>query len=101
MTDDYEKEQELPTITNDQGMTTMILNSLNFMCAGESPPMDHPHIYLTMGDKNFKHCLYCNTKFVYEPALQPEYTNPPNCFAGHITDINELMHEGYDKDNDV
>ena len=45
--------------------------------------------------------VYCNTKFVYEPALQPEYTNPPNCFAGHITDINELMDEGYNKDNDA
>ena len=86
---------------NDIGVPEIKIGTKGFVCIGAEPPMDHPHIYLTMGDKNFKHCLYCNTKFVYEPALQPEYTNPPNCFVGHITDINELMHEGYNKDDDA
>lgn len=72
MTDDYEKEQELPTITNDQGMTTMILDSLNFMCAGESPPMDHPHVFLTFGDLKEMNCPYCGTRFVYKPRMNKD-----------------------------
>ena len=54
---------------NDIGVPEIKIGTKGFVCIGAEPPMDHPHIYLTMGDKNFKHCLYCNTKFVYEPAL--------------------------------
>ena len=84
---------------NDIGAKEIKIGTKHFVCIGETPPMDHPHTYYTMGDENHKHCTYCYTKFVYEPALSPEYTNPPNCFAGYLDSINEQMREGYDKDN--
>lgn len=85
---------------NDIGVSEIKIGTKGFICIGCEPPNDHPHTYYTMGDGDYKHCTYCYTKFVYDPTLSPEYTNPPNCFAGYLNDINESMSEGYDKDKD-
>ena len=74
--------ENTPHYKNDIGVKTIKIGSKSFVCIGETEPMDHPHIYLTMGDDNYKVCLYCNTRYEYDPCLAPQYTNPPDCFAG-------------------
>tara|TARA_B100000989_G_scaffold100877_1_gene73708 strand:+ start:937 stop:1182 length:246 start_codon:yes stop_codon:yes gene_type:complete len=69
-----------PAYKNDIGAKEIKIGVKNFVCIGTTPPDDHPHIFLTMGDKDHKVCLYCNTKFVYDPTLSQHYTQPPECF---------------------
>jgi uncharacterized Zn-finger protein len=37
-----------------------------FMCIGESPPQDHPDVYINMGEANTILCLYCATRFRFD-----------------------------------
>ncbi len=69
-----------PAYKNDIGATEIKIGVKSFVCIGCEPPNDHPHIFLTMGDKDYKVCLYCNTKFIYDPTLSQHYTQPPECF---------------------
>ena len=71
-----------PIYKNDVGVKTIRIGVKNFMCMGETPPMDHPHIFITMGDKDSVNCLYCNTIFKYDSTLSFRYTQPPECYAG-------------------
>jgi len=32
-------------------------------CIGVSPPQDHPHIYINMGEADTILCPYCGTRF--------------------------------------
>lgn len=50
-----------------------------FKCAGVSPPLDHPHIYLEMGTGDTIVCPYCVTLFRYDPRLGPSEADPPDC----------------------
>jgi len=71
-----------PTYKNDIGVPVIKIGTKGFVCIGCEPPNDHPHIYLTMGDKDHKVCLYCNTRFEYDSTLSPQYTHPPECYVG-------------------
>tara|TARA_B100001121_G_C18263999_1_gene422995 strand:- start:125 stop:394 length:270 start_codon:yes stop_codon:yes gene_type:complete len=71
-----------PIYKNDIGVMEIRIGTKNFMCMGVSPPMDHPHVYLTMGDDGTKICPYCSTTFIYDDTLTFRYTNPPECYAG-------------------
>ena len=72
-----------PAYKNDIGATEIKIGVKSFVCIGCEPPNDHPHIFLTMGDKDHKVCLYCNTKFIYDPTLSQHYTQPPECFYNY------------------
>ena len=76
------------TYKNDIGVPIIKIGTKSFVCIGAESPMDHPHIYLTMGDKNYKVCLYCNTRYEYDSFLS-EYTKP-ELFCWAQTEINEL-----------
>ncbi len=69
--DDYVK------FKNDLGLTEIGIGVKEFKCIGVSPPDDHPHIYHNMGDQDFIHCLYCNTKYIFRLHLAPYETEPP------------------------
>ena len=71
-----------PIYKNDIGAPAITIGVKNFMCMGETPPMDHPWIFITMGDKDTVNCLYCNTIFKYDSTLSFRYTQPPECYAG-------------------
>ena len=49
-----------------------------FKCIGESPPQDHPHIYIDMGQKDTILCPYCGTRFRFDPRLTPLDAEPPD-----------------------
>jgi len=75
----------ISSFKNDIGVKEIQIGTKGFVCIGETPPMDHPHIYLTMGEENHKVCLYCNTKYVYNPALSIKESVPNTCYHGELT----------------
>ena len=64
---------------NDQGVPEIRIGVKEFKCAGVSPPLDHPHIYLEMGAEDTIVCPYCVTLFRYDPRLSPREADPPDC----------------------
>ena len=54
------------TYINDEGLESISIPVKEFMCAGESEPMDHPHVFLTMEPNDFILCPYCNTRYEYD-----------------------------------
>ena len=80
MNDGYVKFQ------NNQGVVEIGIGVKEFKCAGATPPQDHPHIYLSMGDDDSILCPYCATKYVYRGYLELHETDPPgNFFADEAT----------------
>ena len=41
-----------PKFKNDRGVPEICIGVKEFMCIGESPPQDHPHVYINMGEAN-------------------------------------------------
>lgn len=69
----------VPHFVNDIGVNRIEIGVKEFQCMGASPPQDHPHVYLDMGDANEIVCPYCSTLYVYNPALAPTESIPPGC----------------------
>ena len=65
---------------NDRGEPKIRVGVKEFMCVGATPPFDHPHEYLDMGDDAEKICPYCSTLYQYDPALSARQTEPD----GHL-----------------
>jgi uncharacterized Zn-finger protein len=70
----------VPHFHNDPGVRAIEVGTREFMCVGASPPFDHPHVYLDMGDATEIVCPYCSTLFRYRRDLGPLDTDPP----GHL-----------------
>jgi len=49
------------------------------MCVGATPPHDHPHVFLDMGDANEIICPYCSTLYRFDPKLDPHAARPSEC----------------------
>ena len=45
-----------------------------------SPPQDHPHVYINMGEADTILCPYCGTRFRFDPRLTPLDADPPDSF---------------------
>jgi uncharacterized Zn-finger protein len=39
-----------PKFRNDRGVPEICIGVREFECIGESPPQDHPHVYINMGE---------------------------------------------------
>ncbi len=70
----------VPHFQNDAGVPKIVVGVKEFMCIGATPPYDHPHVFLDMGDDGEKVCPYCSTLFQYGPSLHADETDPP----GHL-----------------
>lgn len=70
----------IPHFQNDAGVPSITIGVREFMCVGATPPYDHPHVFLDMGDDNEKICPYCSTLYTYEPGLGAAESRPP----GHL-----------------
>jgi uncharacterized Zn-finger protein len=44
---------------NDRGIPEICIGVREFECIGESPPQDHPHVYINMGEASTILCPYC------------------------------------------
>jgi uncharacterized Zn-finger protein len=69
----------VPHFHNDPGATSIEIGSKEFMCIGASPPFDHPHVFLDMGDDVEIICPYCSTLYKHDPALGPGEARPAEC----------------------
>ena len=73
-------DHAVPHFTNDAGVRSIAIGVKEFMCVGASPPLDHPHVFLDMGESDEKICPYCSTHYRYRADLGPTETDPP----GHL-----------------
>jgi uncharacterized Zn-finger protein len=64
---------------NDNGVPEIRIGVKQLKCIGASPPQDHPHIYLDIGSDDTILCPYCATLFRFDPHLDPDEANPPDC----------------------
>ncbi len=69
-----------PKFRNDRGVTEISIGVTEFECIGESPPRDHPHIYINLGQTDTILCPYCGTRFRFNPRLTPLDADPPDSF---------------------
>jgi len=72
-------ETVVPHFHNTPGVPVIEIGAREFMCVGETPPFDHPHVFLDMGDANEIICPYCSTLFRYDRTLDPHSARPPEC----------------------
>jgi uncharacterized Zn-finger protein len=52
----------VPHFMNDVGVDRIKIGVKEFQCMGATPPQDHPHVYLDMGDEKQIVCPYCSTR---------------------------------------
>lgn len=69
----------VPHFQNDAGAEKIRIGVREFKCTGATPPHDHPHVYLDMGDEDQIVCPYCSTVFIHDAALDPRASEPPDC----------------------
>jgi uncharacterized Zn-finger protein len=72
-------EHVVPHFHNDPGVPVIEIGAKEFMCVGETPPFDHPHVFLDMGDDNEIICPYCSTLFRFDASLNSHAARPPEC----------------------
>jgi uncharacterized Zn-finger protein len=76
---DLMTETIVPHFHNTPGVGVIEIGAREFMCVGELPPFDHPHVYLDMGDANEIICPYCSTLFRHDPSVASNAARPPEC----------------------
>ena len=69
----------VPHFHNTLGVPVIEVGAREFMCIGEEPPFDHPHVFLDMGESSEIICPYCSTLFSHDPSLDPGAARPPQC----------------------
>ena len=67
-----------PKFRNDAGVAEICIGVREFKCIGVSPPRDHPHVYINMGEADSVLCPYCATRFRFDPRLTPLEADPPD-----------------------
>lgn len=67
---------------NDRAVPEIRIGVKEFNCIGVSPPLDHPHVYLNMGEGETILCPYCATLFRFNPSLGSSEADPPECYFG-------------------
>jgi len=65
-----------PKFRNDRAVAEIRIGVREFNCIGVSPPQDHPHVYINMGDQDRILCLYCATRYRFDPRLAPFEADP-------------------------
>jgi uncharacterized Zn-finger protein len=72
-------ENVVPHVHNAPGVPVIEIGAHEFMCVGDRPPFDHPHVYLDMGDATEIICPYCSTLYRHDPSLDPHVARPAEC----------------------
>ncbi|HEX9904223.1 MAG TPA: zinc-finger domain-containing protein [Propylenella sp.] len=67
----------VPHFHNNDGVDAIRIGAREFMCIGALPPLDHPHIFIDMGDDDEAICPYCSTVFRFDGTLAPTQSIPP------------------------
>ena len=69
-----------PKFQNDLAVPEIRIGMREFNCIGASPPHDHPHVYINMGDRDTILCPYCATRYRYDARLGPFDAVPQESF---------------------
>lgn len=69
----------IPHFHNTAGVPVIEVGAKEFMCVGEKPPFDHPHVFIDMGEETEIVCPYCSTLFRFNPRLNPHAALPAEC----------------------
>ena len=77
-------ETAVPHFQNDSGVHRIDIGVKEFMCEGASPPFDHPHVFLDMGEGNEMVCPYCSTLYRHRADLAATDTDPPGHLVGYL-----------------
>src|SRR5215510_7296739 len=72
-------ENIVPHFHNTPGVPVIEIGAKEFQCVGATPPFDHPHVFLDMGDADEIICPYCSTLYRYDPSLDSHSARPPEC----------------------
>ena len=76
--------QSYPKFHNEIGVPIVRVGCREFECIGATPPQDHPHIYLNMGDDGEIVCPYCSMVFHFDPNLGAHEADPADCAYGDM-----------------
>jgi uncharacterized Zn-finger protein len=79
-------DKPVPHFQNDLGVPAVAIGAHEFMCIGATPPFDHPHVFLDLGDDTEIVCPYCSTLYRLRPELGPEGCDPPGCLWRAVTE---------------
>ena len=63
-----------PKFRNARGVPEICIGVKEFMCIGKSPPQDHPHVYINMGEADTILCPYCATRFRFDRSMPTRRT---------------------------
>src|SRR6266700_7212140 len=74
--DEEMAERVVPHFHNTPGVAVIEIGAKEFMCVGEVPPLDHPHVFLDMGDAAEIICPYCSTLYRHDTGLRPDAARP-------------------------
>jgi uncharacterized Zn-finger protein len=72
-------ENVVPHFHNTPGVPVIEIGAKEFQCVGETPPFDHPHVFLDMGEADEIICPYCSTLYRYDASLGSHSARPPEC----------------------
>jgi uncharacterized Zn-finger protein len=78
-----DKSRPYPKFKNDRGVTEIRIGAKAFECIGETPPQDHPHVFLEMGELDKILCSYCSTLYCFDPDLMAFESDPADCQFRH------------------
>ena len=68
-----------PKFHNDCAASEIRIGARELQCIGCSPPHDHPHVYIRIGEQGSALCPYCATRFRHDPKLTPFESDPLEC----------------------
>jgi len=60
---------QTPKFHNDSGVSNIRIGAKEFKCMGATPPNDHPHVFLDMGQESEIVCPYCSTLYTFDASL--------------------------------
>jgi uncharacterized Zn-finger protein len=72
-------ETIVPHFHNTPGVPVIEIGAKEFMCVGEVPPLDHPHVFLDMGEAAEIICPYCSTLYRHDATLTSDAARPAEC----------------------
>src|SRR4029078_9502285 len=72
-------EHVVPHFHYDPGCPVIEIGAKEFMCVGATPPYDHPHVFLDIGEDKEIICPYCSTLYRFNSAPDPQPAPPPEC----------------------
>jgi len=65
-----------PKFRNDTGVSEIRIGAKEFKCVGATPPNDHPHVFLAMGEASEIICPYCSTLYKRDASLKGDEAAP-------------------------